>query len=164
MITILASMIGFLGSIIPAIIKYLKDTNDKKHELNILETKIKIKNQNNSQFIDEQKLAAELLEVIMLHSNFTIKTPWLDALNTSVRPILAYSFFIAYTSIKYIQYKHFSIHINFLDALENLWNVEDQAIFASIISFYFGQRAFKNTWINKYSNFNVTKKHQNNLD
>ena len=37
MITLLASIAGFISSIIPEIIKYFKDINDKKHELNILD-------------------------------------------------------------------------------------------------------------------------------
>jgi hypothetical protein len=30
--------------------------------------------------------------------------------------------------------------------LEIIWNIDDQAIFAGIISFYYGQRTFKQTW------------------
>ena len=35
MITLLASIAGFISSIIPEIVKYFKDANDKKHELAI---------------------------------------------------------------------------------------------------------------------------------
>ena len=37
MITLLASIAGFISSIIPELIKYFKDVNDKKHELSILD-------------------------------------------------------------------------------------------------------------------------------
>ncbi len=163
MITIFASIIGFLSSIIPSLIKYLKDIQDKKHELKILELKFKLKEENNINIINSQKDILEFLENLNLYSQFIPQTSWIENLNSSVRPIIAYCFFISYCSIKYIQYKYFSSHINFLDALENLWNLEDQAIFASIISFYFGQRTFKNIWQNKIPKVNlntVTKKTQ----
>ena len=40
MITLLASIAGFIGSVIPEIVKYFKDVNDKKHELAILAKQI----------------------------------------------------------------------------------------------------------------------------
>ena len=40
MITLLASIAGFISSIIPEIVKYFKDANDKKHELAIVEKQI----------------------------------------------------------------------------------------------------------------------------
>ncbi len=49
------------------------------------------------------------------------------------RPVIAYSFFILYALVKVMQ---FSADMPWL-----LWTAEDQAIFAGIISFYFGQRA-----------------------
>jgi hypothetical protein len=58
---------------------------------------------------------------------------WVDALNGTVRPVIAYSFFILYALVKGMQ---FSAGLPWL-----LWTEEDQAIFAGIISFYFGQRA-----------------------
>ena len=45
MITLLASIAGFITSIVPEIIKYFKDINDKKHELDILEK------QSNASFV-----------------------------------------------------------------------------------------------------------------
>ena len=65
----------------------------------------------------------------------------MDALNGSVRPVLAYSFFFIYTYIKFLQYNLIIISIDINDVFHILWSLEDQAIFASIISFYFGQRA-----------------------
>ena len=58
-----------------------------------------------------------------------------------MRPVLAYAFFLLYASVKWLQ---LSI-LNFdLDAAAHiLWSGEDQAIFSGIISFYFGQRAFR---------------------
>ncbi|AZL16451.1 hypothetical protein EF513_03080 [Rickettsiales endosymbiont of Stachyamoeba lipophora] len=55
--------------------------------------------------------------------------------------MLAYAFFGLYCFIKYWQTLKLGINSVDPEIIEILWNVEDQAIFTGIISFYFGQRA-----------------------
>jgi len=76
---------------------------------------------------------------------------WIDMLNGSVRPMLAYSFFFMYMSVKYLQYKAISASAHVIEYLDIIWTIDDQAIFAGVISFYYGQRTFKNFWKNKYT-------------
>ena len=66
----------------------------------------------------------------------------MDALNASVRPVLAYAFFMLYSYAKYMQYQYLVTMLTPDDLIDLLWSIEDQAIFASVIGFYFGQRAF----------------------
>jgi hypothetical protein len=49
-------------------------------------------------------------------------------------------------SIKYLQYQAISASSHIIEHLEIIWNIDDQAIFAGIISFYYGQRTFKQVW------------------
>ncbi len=79
------------------------------------------------------KAAADIAESRALYKTYNTGIKWVDVLNGTVRPVIAYSFFILYAVIKAMQ---FSADLPWL-----LWTVEDQAIFAGIISFYFGQRA-----------------------
>jgi hypothetical protein len=72
-------------------------------------------------------------------------------LNGSVRPMLAYSFFFMYMSVKYLQYKAISASAHVIEYLDIIWTIDDQAIFAGVISFYYCQRTFKNFWKNKYT-------------
>ena len=72
-------------------------------------------------------------------------------LNGSVRPVLAYSFFFMYMTVKYLQYKAIIDSAHIIEYLEILWNIDDQAIVAGVISFYYGQRPFRNFWKNKYT-------------
>jgi hypothetical protein len=62
-------------------------------------------------------------------------------INATVRPVLAYSFFGLYTFIKYKQFAYLNAEDNIQYFVEYLWTIDDKAIFAGIISFYFGQRA-----------------------
>ncbi|MCC8417003.1 MAG: hypothetical protein LN588_00340 [Rickettsia endosymbiont of Bryobia graminum] len=74
---------------------------------------------------------------------------WIDALNGSVHPVLAYSFFLMYAIVKYLQYKTIKNATVLIEYINILWNIDDQAIFAGIISFYFGQRMFNKLWKRK---------------
>lgn len=58
-----------------------------------------------------------------------------------MRPVLAYAFFLLYFTIKCMQFAIVDLTDPMPWQIVGLWSVEDQAIFAGIISFYFGQRA-----------------------
>ena len=105
MVTLLASIAGFISSIIPEIIKYFKDINDKKHELDILNKQIEYNATNAAKSLEEIHISRDILEQASLYSTYKTEIKWVDTLNGSVRPILAYSFFLMYVGVKYLQYK-----------------------------------------------------------
>ena len=141
MITLLASLVGFISSLIPEVMKFFLDKNDKKHELQILEQQVKLRKTTNISQLEEIAAINNFRESQALYKTYKTGICWVDALNGSVRPVLAYSFFAMYGFIKYLQYKMIKAAFNINDIVNILWNVDDQAIFAGIISFYFGQRA-----------------------
>ena len=141
MITLLASMAGFISSLIPEILKYFLDKNDKKHEVQLLEYQIKLQKISHGNRLEEIMAIGSTEEVRSLYKTYKTGICWVDALNGSVRPVLAYAFFGLYTFIKFLQYQVIAAAVNMLDIINILWNVDDQAIFVGIISFYFGQRA-----------------------
>lgn len=149
MITLFASIAGFISSIIPEIIKYFKDINDKKHELDILQKQIEYNQYTKAQNLEEIHISKDILEHASLYSTYTTNINWVDALNGSVRPVLAYSFFLMYIGVKYIQYQAISAAAPIIEYIDIIWNIDDQAIFAGIISFYYGQRTFQRVWKNK---------------
>ncbi|QCS24071.1 hypothetical protein FEC77_02135 [Rickettsia parkeri] len=59
--------------------------------------------------------------------------------------MLAYSFFAMYGGVKYV-HKSLKSSALLVEYLDILWSIEDQTIFAEIISFYFGQRTFSKLW------------------
>jgi hypothetical protein len=140
MITLLASLIGFISSLIPEIMKFFLDKNDKKHELHLLEQQLKMRKMGYNS-ADEVITENNYREIQALYKTYRTGICWVDALNGTVRPVLAYSFFAIYTFIKYLQYKVIAASVSLSEIVNLLWSVDDQAIFAGIISFYFGQRA-----------------------
>ena len=140
MLTLLASIVGFVGSIIPEVFKFFKDKNEKAYMLKVLDKEIEnYKNSILLKSLEHDLAERKLLQEYSPKSNYKL----MDILNGSVRPILAYGFFIVYCTMKYIEYKLVSKHI--APEIFQVWNENDQAIFAGIISFYFGQRAFCKT-------------------
>ena len=146
MITVIAALTGFISSIIPEIIKFFKDINDKKHELNILDKQIQYSKFNRASSLEEISISKDILEQASLYSTYKSDVRWVDALNGSVRPVLAYSFFMMYMSVKYMQYRAISASALLIEYIDIIWSIDDQAIFAGIISFYYGQRTFRKIW------------------
>lgn len=133
MLTLLGSLLGLLGSMVPDVLKMFRDSADKKHELKILELQMQQQATGHTQRLEEIKIQADISESKALYDTYTTHITWVDALNGSVRPVIAYCFFLLYATVK-------------LTAVYNglawqAWTEEDAAIFAGIMSFYFGQRA-----------------------
>lgn len=133
MITVLGSLLGFLSAAFPDFLKLFRDEQDRKHELKILEMQMQQQAQGHMNRLEEIQVNADIAESQALYKTYNTNIGWVDALNGTVRPVIAYAFFLLYAVVKAMQ---FSADMPWL-----LWTVEDQAIFAGIISFYFGQRA-----------------------
>jgi len=146
MITLIASIAGFISSIFPELLKFFKDKNDKQHELEILDRQIEFSKQSSKHRLEEVNISRDILEQASLYSTYKSGVGWVDALNGTVRPVLAYSFFGMYGGVKLLQYASISASAHLIEYLDVLWTIDDQAIFASVISFYFGQRTFNKLW------------------
>ncbi len=147
MTTLLATIIGFFSSIIPELLRIFKDDKDKKHELDLFDRQIKISQSSHNDRLQEieqhNKYSQNIAEMSALYSNYNSGVSWVDGFNATVRPMLAYSFFFLYAFIKLKQYQFLQVASELDYNLAMLWTLEDQAIFTSIISFYFGQRTFR---------------------
>jgi hypothetical protein len=126
MITILASLLGFISSMFPSFVKLWQDKEDKKHELSILELQIEADKQKFRSKLEAINAYHDIESSKALYKTYHTGVSWVDAFNGTVRPAIAYGFFLLYGGVK---------------VLTGLtWGEEDQAVFASVIAFYFGQR------------------------
>ncbi len=147
MMTLFGSLLGFLGAAFPDFLKLFRDAQDKKHEIKILEMQMEQQKQGHTQRLEEitvqGNMQADIAESQALYKTYTTGITWVDALNGTVRPVIAYAFFILYASVKILAYLAVSNFATTSLAIlyTTLWTEEDAAIFAGIISFYFGQRA-----------------------
>ena len=141
MVTLLGSLIGFISAAFPDLLKIWRDAADRKHELTILRLQMEQAAQGHQQRLEEINTQADIAESKALYKTYYSGIKWVDALNGTVRPVLAYAFFLLYFTIKCMQFAMVDLGNPLPWHMDMLWSVEDQAIFAGIISFYFGQRA-----------------------
>jgi hypothetical protein len=144
MMTLLGALLGFFSSAFPDILRFARDKQDRAHELAVLQLQIEQQANGHTQKVEEIRLSNAMIEAQTLYQTYNTGIIWVDALNGTVRPIIAYAFFMLYAFLKLVTYA--SLHGDFgsipLGVLyAALWTEEDAAIFAGIISFYFGQRA-----------------------
>ncbi|MBI1275387.1 hypothetical protein GC177_05380 [bacterium] len=143
-ITLFASLLGFIGSVVPECFKMFQDKRDRAHELEILRLQFEQQKLGLSQRMEEVRLQLDSEATKAIYGTYTIGVKWVDALNGTVRPILAYAFFALYAAVKLLQWVQFQIIVaSAFEMAGLLWSAEDQAIFAAIISFYFGHRAMQ---------------------
>lgn len=145
MITLLGSLLGFFSAAFPELLKLWRDRADRAHELAILDRQMEMQKAGAQQRLEEIRIGADALEAQALYQTYHTHIPWVDALNGTVRPVLAYAFFFLYASVKWAALlAMLSMSAMTLSgAWVQLWQEEDQAIFAGIISFYFGSRAMR---------------------
>jgi hypothetical protein len=142
--TLLASLLGFIGSIVPEFFKIFHEKRDRVHELELLKLQLEQQRLGMSERLEEVRIHADSSAAQAMYRTYKMGIRWVDALNGTVRPVLAYAFFALYAGVKIMQWMSFQpLVASPFDVAVLLWNVEDQAIFAAIISFYYGHRAMQ---------------------
>jgi len=94
MITLFASIVGFISYIIPEVIKYFILSNDKKYKLELLDKQIEYSKFHTGKELESMLISRDILEKASIYSTYKSNIKWVDTLNGSVRPALAYSFFL----------------------------------------------------------------------
>lgn len=147
MSALLGSLLGFGGSIVPAITDYFGKKQDQKFELAKMEKKAElIKNgyTHEMQMFEQQANDKEHERLINHDISINKGTGFISGLQKSVRPVITYSFFILFATVEYsLLQKAMSLDVPFNQALMLVWDDDTAAIFAATMSFWFGNRAIE---------------------
>lgn len=143
MITLFASLLGFAGSWLPQIFKMWTDKSDKAHEITLLQMQMDAAKEQGAEKLAEIGAQGDAAQDTAIYQTYKTGVTWVDSLNGTVRPVLAYAFFFLYALVKYKQYELIGDHALLFQYLDALWTQEDQAIFCAVVSFYYGSRAMK---------------------
>lgn len=140
MLTLIGSLLGFLASGFPEIMKIVQRRMDNSHELKMYQLQIEVAKIQGDQKMGELVAEGDIQSIIGAHQpQQLVGIKWIDGLNATVRPFITYAFFLLYAAIKAVVLYHSSSTLT--DTIWIYWSNEDQITFASIISFYFGRRA-----------------------
>lgn len=169
MLTLFSTLLSFLMGGLPKLLDFLQDRGDKKHELAMAELQIqrelemrklgfeaqeRIEHIKSEQLEVETKsqekqalIGAQQAEMQAIYAHDTAlnegTSTWMKNLRASVRPVITYGFFLLLVGIDACLIWHgFNTNVTFADMANQLWDDETQALFAAIISFHFGGRAF----------------------
>jgi maltodextrin utilization protein YvdJ len=169
MLTLLSTLISFLMGGLPKILDFFQDRADKKHEMEMAQLQIqrelemrklgfeaqeRVENIHTQQLEMETKsnekmsvIAAQQAEMQAIYAHDTAlnegTSQWMKNLRASVRPVITYGFFFLLVGIDAALVWHgFTHDVSFQDMADQLWDNDTQALFASIIAFHFGGRAF----------------------
>lgn len=165
MIALFSALISAFASWVPDVFKIFQDKRDKQHELDLLDRQMERDKARSSYRLAEIDAKADIAEMYALSSRVPDTTvTWVNGFNAMVRPTLALSFFLLYAAMKaavvwaLIHANAPLIEISPGDVSSTLpwqrmatvminpvlWTIEDQAIFSSVIGFYFGGRLMQN--------------------
>ncbi len=145
MLTLLGSLLGFITSAFPDLLKIYQDKQDRRHELDIMDRQMEQMRLGHTQHLEEISVNADISESMALykHDSKPSGVRWIDGLRASVRPMITYAFFILFAIVKIcaLYYLMFKFNMDFTVAIQKVWDAETQALFAAVMSFWFGQRA-----------------------
>jgi hypothetical protein len=142
MLSLLGSLLGFGTSFIPMIMNYFQDKQDKKHELQLMDKQLEQQIQIGNQKLDMVHVEADIRETeALLKSQSSLNrqsSQWITDLAASVRPFITYLLFIEFMVLTFLL--AFGYIDNEMYAL--IWSDEIMAMWAAVISFWFGSRTF----------------------
>jgi maltodextrin utilization protein YvdJ len=169
MITLLSTIVSFLMGGLPKLLEAFQDRADKKHELALAQMQIqrelemrkagfeaqeRIEHIKSEQLEIETKssektalIGAQQAEMQAIYAHDTSlnegTSQWMHNLRASVRPVITYGFFflLVVTDLALI-WHGINLNVSFDKLAEQIWTTETQTLFAAIVSFHFGGRAF----------------------
>ncbi len=158
MFTLLSTVISFLTAGTPKILDFFHDRSDKSHEIEMaqlqltrelelqkagLDSQVKIEDikyeeiQNTSALSERQAIYQHDEEIGVGASQWVINTRDL------VRPIMTYGLFLLLVFVEIFGFYYaISTGVKFDAAVALLWDDDQQIVWASVVSFWFGSQAF----------------------
>lgn len=147
MLSLLGSLLGFAGSAVPAITDHFASKEDRKHELDKMRMQAELRKEGydfDLQIHDAMGADNEHQRLIDHDISINKGTGFISGLQKSVRPVITYAFFGLFATIEItLLIDAIDKGTEFNEAIQLLWDDDTKAIFAAIISFWFGSRAIE---------------------
>jgi hypothetical protein len=158
MLTLLSTLLGFVSSGLPKVLDFFQDRADKRHELELAQLQIERELQMAERgFLAQQRVEEIKVEHAQVEGYYQEKqslyqhdieigkgaSQWVTNLRAMVRPTITFGLFslLVIVDIAGIWYAY-EVGASFPQMMEHVWDDETQAVWASIIAFWFGSQAF----------------------
>jgi len=159
MITLISTLTSFLAGGLPKLLDFFQDKSDKKHELALAQIqREKELEAMKLGFLSQQKVEEIRTDQIALQTAVQEReslykhdieigknaSQWVVNLRASVRPAITYGLFLLFCFVEIAGFYYaVKVGAEFTVVLDQLWNDDTQTIWASVIAFHFGTRAFQ---------------------
>lgn len=146
MLSLLASLAGFVTAAFPEIMGFLRDKGDKAHELAVMEKQAELG-------LKQAEAQRETAAITSASTDFqsaqesyraeirAAKTSWVAAFSATVRPVATYLLLLEYIGIKVFFASMADPSLPW--TVEKIWGEEDAILLGWVMGFWFGQRSFK---------------------
>jgi hypothetical protein len=158
MITLLSTLISFLAGGMPKILDFFQDRSDKSHELALAQKQTERELQMAERgFLAQARIEEIRTDQVAMQTQVQEReamyahdiaigqgaSQWVINLRAIVRPVITFGMFgmLLFVNIFGFFYA-WHTGVPFDEAMNILWDEDSATIFASIIAFYFGTRAF----------------------
>ena len=152
--TLLGTLFGGLFRMAPEILKWMDRKDERKHELSMFDKQLEADRLRGDQALAQIQVqadasigTAEIQAIIAATKAQATKTGirWVDAINSLMRPLITFWWVVVlYTAALVAQF------LFLIDSGETtaqaviaLWGVEEKALVASIVSFWFVDRSLR---------------------
>lgn len=158
MFTLLTTVVSFLTGGLPSILNFFQDKADKNHELQMaqMQTERELKMaeagylaQAHVEEIKTEQVAIQSAaqeRVALYAHDIEIgkgASTWVINARAMVRPTITYGLFFLLVFVDIFGFYYaISTGVEFVTAMDQLWDDDTQTIWASVVSFWFGTQAF----------------------
>lgn len=147
MLSVIGSLLGFASSTAPAIADHFKNKSNQKFELEKMKVAAELRKQGYDFELKAHEAQAQDKEherLVQHDISINQGAGFISALQKSVRPVITYCFFGLFLAIEITLLREaLKSGMEVAEALMVLWDEDTKAIFAAIISFWFGSRAIE---------------------
>lgn len=142
MITLLGSLLGFGTSFLPQVLNFFKEKQEHANRMDELKLRAELQAAGVDLELKVLDKKAEIEETKALYNYANPTTGFGAALASSVRPVITYLFFALFMATKaVIMVKVMQDGGDWMEGVDLMFDEETKALFAAIMSFWFGNRA-----------------------
>jgi len=149
MMTLLGSLLGFGSSFLPEVLNFFRAGQEHKQKMERMTLEMDLMSRRSELQLSLLDKQADIKETEGLYKHDSIDAGgFVNALRGSVRPVITYAFFGLFVAVQIvIMVKVVNEGGDWASAVTLMWTDETSALFAAIMSFWFGSRA-----VSKYLN------------
>jgi hypothetical protein len=142
MITLIGSLLGFGTSFLPQVLDFVKSKQEHKNKLEEMKLRGELQAMGVNLELQVLDKKAEIEETKAIYNYANPSSGFSAGLAASVRPVITYMFFALFMASKaVIMVKVMQDGGDWKEGVDLMFDAETQALFAAIISFWFGNRA-----------------------